>query len=269
MASGQFIAYYRVSTQRQGRSGLGIAAQKKAVLDFLDGGRWSLVAAFEEHETGRDNERPKLREAMALCRVRNATLVIARIDRLSRNAHFLLGLQEARVRFVAADMPDANELTVGIMAVIAQAESKRISANTKAAMAAAQARGRKLGHIGNLTAAGRAKGRPLALAAKTAKAKARVADLTPTIREIQRSGQTSLRQIAAELNTRGIGTARGKQWTSVQVMRLLAGIDHTLGNVEAWAWPEIGRDYRAAASGRGERTSSEADRRRAVTTHSG
>jgi hypothetical protein len=116
------------------------------VLDFLDGGRWSLVAAFEEHETGRDNDRPKLREAMALCRVRNATLVIARIDRLSRNTHFLLGLQEAKVRFVAADMPDANELTVGIMAVIAQAESKRISANTKAAMAAAWARGRKLGH---------------------------------------------------------------------------------------------------------------------------
>ena len=167
------------------------------MLDFLSGGRGSLVAAFEEHETGRDNERPKLGEAMALCRVRNATLVIARIDRLSRNAHFLLGLQEAKVRFVAADMPDANELTVGIMAVIAQAESRRISANTKAAMAAARARGRKLGHIGNLTAVGRVKGRPLALAAKTAKAKARVADLTPTIREIQRSGQTSLRQIAA------------------------------------------------------------------------
>jgi hypothetical protein len=120
MASGQFIGYYRVSTQRQGRSGLGIAAQKKAVLDFFDGGRWSLVTAFEEHETGRDNARPKLQEAMALCRVRNATLVIARIDRLSRNAHFLLGLQEAKVRFVAADMPDANELTVGLMAVIAR-----------------------------------------------------------------------------------------------------------------------------------------------------
>jgi len=160
MASGQFVAYYRVSTQRQGRSGLGIDAQKKAVLDFLDGGRWSLVAAFEEHETGRDNDRPKLREAMALCRVRNATLVIARIDRLSRNAHFLLGLQEAKVRFVAADMPDANELTVGIMAVIAQAESKRISANTKAAMAAARARGRKLGHMGPIS---RRRGAPRAV----------------------------------------------------------------------------------------------------------
>ena len=229
MASGEFVAYYRVSTQRQGRSGLGIDAQKKAVLDFLDGGRWSLVAAFEEHETGRDNDRPKLREAMALCRVRNATLVIARIDRLSRNAHFLLGLQEAKVRFVAADMPDANELTVGIMAVIAQAESKRISANTKAAMAAARARGRQLGHRDNLSAVGRAKGRPLALAAKTIKAKARAVDLTPTIREIQGSGQTSSRHIAGELNTRGIATARGKQWTSVQVMRLLARIGQNPG----------------------------------------
>ena len=208
MPAGNFIAYYRVSTQRQGRSGLGIDAQKKAVRDFLDGGRWPLVAAFEEHETGRDNDCPKLREAMALCRVRNATLVIARIDRLSRNAHFLLGLQEAKVRFVAADMPDANELTVGIMAVIAQAESKRISANTKAAMAAARARGHKLGHRANLSVEGRAKGRPLALAAKTAKATTRAADLTPTVRAIQQAGQRSLRQIAAELNARTTSTSR-------------------------------------------------------------
>lgn len=152
--------------------------------------------------------------------------MIARIDRLSRNAHFLLGLQEAKVRFVAADMPDANELTVGIMALIAQAESKRISANTKAAI---RARGRTLGHRANLSAAGCAKGRPLALAAKTAKATARAADLTLTIREIQGAGQTSLRRIAAELNIRGIATARGKQGTSAQVMRLLARIGQNPG----------------------------------------
>ncbi len=141
--------------------------------------------------------------------------MIARIDRLSRNAHFLLGLQEAKVRFVAADMPDANELTVGIMAVIAQAESKRISVNTKAAMAAARARGRTLGHRANLSAAGRAKGRPVALAAKTIKATARAVDLAPIIRAIQGSSQTSLCQIATELKIRGITTARGKQWTLV------------------------------------------------------
>ena len=115
-------------------------------------------------------------------------------------------------------------MPVGIMAVIAQAESKRISATTQAAMAAARARGRTLGHAANLTAAGRAKGHPAALAAKTRKAIARAANLTPTVREIQQSGQTSLRQIAAALNARGIATARGKPWTAVAVMRLLARI---------------------------------------------
>src|SRR3954453_20452408 len=123
----RFVSYLRVSTDRQGKSGLGLDAQRKAVADFLNGGRWDLIAEFVEVESGKRDDRPKLAEALALCRLHNATLVIAKLDRLSRDAAFLLGLQKAGVRFVAADMPEANELVVGIMAVVAQAERKMIS----------------------------------------------------------------------------------------------------------------------------------------------
>src|ERR671929_588621 len=131
MAEGAFVAYYRVSTERQGRSGLGLEAQRKAVADFLNGGRWDLIAEFVEVESGKRDDRPKLAEALALCRLHNATLVIAKLYRLSRDAHFLLGLQKAGVRFVAADMPETDEMVVGIMAVVAQAE-RRIAVRTGA-----------------------------------------------------------------------------------------------------------------------------------------
>src|SRR5918993_946126 len=150
MAKGSYVSYLRVSTDRQGRSGLGLEAQRKTVEDFLNGGRWDLIAEFVEVESGKRDDRPKLREAMAFCRLHNATLVIAKLDRLSRDAHFLLGLQKAGVRFVAADMPEANEMVVGILAVVAQAERKMISERTKAALAAAKARGKRLGTPGNL-----------------------------------------------------------------------------------------------------------------------
>src|ERR687889_688275 len=120
MAEGRFVSYLRVSTDRQGRSGLGLEAQRKAVEDFLNGGRWKLIAEFVEVESGKRDDRPKLAEALALCRLHGATLVIAKLDRLSRDAHFLLGLQKAGVRFVAADMPEANEMVVSIMAVVAR-----------------------------------------------------------------------------------------------------------------------------------------------------
>src|SRR5215207_5058697 len=150
MSKGRYVSYLRVSTDRQGRSGLGLEAQRKAVADFLNGGRWDLIAEFVEVESGKRDDRPKLAEALALCRLHNATLVIAKLDRLSRDAAFLLNLQKAGVRFVAADMPEANELVVGIMAVVAQAERKMISARTKAALAAAKARGVRLGKSENL-----------------------------------------------------------------------------------------------------------------------
>jgi len=151
MANQKFVSCLRVSTAKQGESGLGLEAQRAAVLDYLNGGRWTLVAEFVETESGADNERPKLAAAMATARAHGARLVIAKLDRLSRDAAFLLGLQRAGVRFVAADMPEANEMVVGIMAVVAEAERKMISKRTKDALAAAKARGVKLGPKPKLT----------------------------------------------------------------------------------------------------------------------
>ena len=135
--SGKFVAYYRVSTQKQGRSGLGLEAQRHAVAEFLNGGDWKIVGEFTEVETGKRSDRPELARALAMCRLHGAKLVIAKLDRLSRNAHFLLGLKESGADFVAADMPNANQLTVGIMAVVAEDEAKRISERTKVALQAA------------------------------------------------------------------------------------------------------------------------------------
>ena len=146
----KFVSYLRVSTDRQGRSGLGLEAQRKAVADFLNGGSWTLVAEFVEIESGGDDDRPELAKALAMCRIQNAVLVIAKLDRLSRDPAFLLGLQKAGVRFVAADMPDANEAMVGFMAVMAGWERKMIGERTRQALQAAKARGTKLGNPGNL-----------------------------------------------------------------------------------------------------------------------
>lgn len=218
--AGAFVSYLRVSTAKQGQSGLGLDAQRKAVADFLNGGRWSLIAEYVEVESGANDERPKLAEALARCRLHNATLVIAKLDRLSRDAAFLLGLQKAGVRFVAADMPEANEMVVGIMAVVAQAERKMISARTKAALQAAKARGAKLGgDRGNLPEVAE-KGRLVGLATRQREAEQRTADLAPIIAELRSKGATSLRNIADGLNARGVPAARGGRWTAVQVQRL-------------------------------------------------
>ena len=145
MTAKRYVAYYRVSTKQQGTSGLGLEAQRMAVSAYLKSVAGELFAEFTEIESGRKNDRAQLKEALRICRVYSAVLVIAKMDRLSRDAHFLLGLQKAGVRFVAADMPEANEMVVGIMAVVAQAERKMISVRTKSALAAAKARGVKLG----------------------------------------------------------------------------------------------------------------------------
>jgi DNA invertase Pin-like site-specific DNA recombinase len=220
MAQGSFVAYYRVSTAKQGASGLGLEAQQTAVRDYLNGGNWKLLAEVVEVESGKRSDRPKLEEARRLCRLHGATLIIAKLDRLSRNARFLLELQESGVDFVAVDMPSANKLTVGIMALVAQDEAERISARTKAALAAAKARGVKLG--GNrgveLTEATREAGR----GAQTAKANARASDLAPMIADLQAQGVTSLGALAKALNDKGIPTARDGKWSAVQVSRVLA-----------------------------------------------
>jgi DNA invertase Pin-like site-specific DNA recombinase len=221
MAEGKWISYLRVSTQRQGRSGLGIEAQRQAVDDYLNGGDWIRIKEFVEVESGKKADRPQLAAALAACRLYGAKLVIAKMDRLSRNAHFLLGLRDAGVDFVAADMPNANRLTVGVMAMVAEDEGDRISARTKAALAAAKRRGVKLG--GNRGVIPSAASRKKAVAATKAKATARAADLAPTIAELQAAGVKSLRAIAAALNERGIPTSSGEgEWQAVQVARVLA-----------------------------------------------
>src|SRR4051794_11368148 len=141
----KFVAYYRVSTAKQSASGLGLEAQREAIGRFLDAGRADVMAEFTEIESGKRTDRPELARAIQACRVYGARLVIAKLDRLSRDAHFLLGLEKAGVDFVAADMPNANRLTVGIMAMVAEEERRMISARTKPALSAAKARGVVLG----------------------------------------------------------------------------------------------------------------------------
>ena len=145
MANGKFISYLRVSTGRQSQSGLGLEAQREAVAQYLNGGDWDLIEEVIEVESGRKNQRPSLEKAIRLCNAVGATLIVAKFDRLSRDAHFLLGLQKSGVKFVAADNPDANELTIGILAIVAENEARAISQRTKAALDAAKARGQVLG----------------------------------------------------------------------------------------------------------------------------
>jgi DNA invertase Pin-like site-specific DNA recombinase len=145
MAKGKFIAYYRVSTEKQGRSGLGLEAQREAVRNHLNGGSWRLAAEVVEVESGKRNDRPKLAEALRLCRLHGATLIIAKLDRLARNVAFISNLMESGVEFTAVDFPQANRLTVHILAAVAEHEREMISQRTKAALAAAKARGTKLG----------------------------------------------------------------------------------------------------------------------------
>ena len=219
--SGRWVAYYRVSTQQQGRSGLGLEAQQKAVQDYLNGGRWRLVAEFTEVESGRRNDRPELAKALAACRVHEATLVVAKLDRLSRNAAFLLTLRDGGVDFVCADLPEANRLTVGVLAVVAEHEREAISARTKAALAAAKARGKRLGNPANLTRRARRLGTSASAATRRARAAQRAADLAPTVAELRAAGARSLRDVAGGLNQRSIPAPRGGRWTAAQVRRVL------------------------------------------------
>lgn len=221
MASGKFVSYVRVSTARQGQSGLGLEAQQEAVRAYLNGGNWQLVAEVVEVESGKRNDRPKLAEALRLCRLHGATLIIAKLDRLARNVAFISGLMESGVEFTAVDFPQANRLTVHILAAVAEHEAAMISARTKAALAAAKARGRVLGGDRGNFAEIQARGNAASQTVRTAKADRKAADIAPLVRDLQATG-ASLRVIAAELNARGIPTARGGEWSAVQVSRVLA-----------------------------------------------
>jgi len=219
MAEGRFIAYYRVSTARQGRSGLGLEAQQRAVMDYLNGGRWKLAGEYTEVESGKRTDRPELAKAIGACRRHKATLVIAKLDRLSRDAHFLLGLQKAGVEFVAADMPTANRLTVGIMALVAEEERRMISKRTKEALAAARRRGVKLGSPA--PERGAAVGLPRAAVARKRKAADFASSVLPAIKELRATG-LSLRSIAKELTDKGIASPRGGSWGPQMVANVLA-----------------------------------------------
>jgi DNA invertase Pin-like site-specific DNA recombinase len=220
MANGKFVSYLRVSTARQGASGLGLEAQRAAVTGYLNGGNWTLVQEVVEVESGKRNDRPALADALRLCRKHRATLVIAKLDRLARNVAFISNLMESGVEFVAADMPLADKFMLHIYSAIAEQEAEAISKRTKAALAAAKARGTQLG--GRRVSAERwAEIGLAARVARTAEADKRASDLLPVIRSIQAEGAQSLRQIAARLNERNITTPRGGEWSAVQVQRLL------------------------------------------------
>lgn len=217
-----FVGYVRVSTARQGQSGLGMEAQGAAIDRHVRSRNGVLRDVFTEVESGNVNLRPRLAEALALAKLTGSILVIAKLDRLSRNASFLLALQDSGVKFVATDMPDANELTVGIMALVAQQERQAISQRTKDALQAAKARGTKLGNPNGAAALRRAGGgnNAAVLAVKDA-ADAHSESLRELVDAIQRSGKTSLGQLADELNRRAILTQRNKKWHRSTVSNLL------------------------------------------------
>jgi len=212
---GRFVAYYRVSTDKQGESGLGLDAQREAVMNYLNGGPWKLVAEHTEVESGKRNGRPELAKALAACRKHKAKLIIAKLDRLSRNLAFIATLMDSGVEFVATDNPHANKLTIHILAAVAEHEREAISERTKAALAAAKARGKKLGGP-RLDEA-----RRRSIAARSEIADAFAANVRPIIKEIRASGVTSMRGIARALAARGVKTARGGDWSDVQVAAIL------------------------------------------------
>jgi DNA invertase Pin-like site-specific DNA recombinase len=220
---GRFVVYYRVSTERQGRSGLGLEAQQAAVRAFLDQRGGKVIESFTEVESGRKDDRPKLKEAMDMARAYGAVLLIAKLDRLARDAYFLLGLEREGIDFVAADMPDANRFTVGILALVAEDEARAISSRTKAALAARKARGHQLGNLSSLKAgdAGTAAVASRAAAAKAAEHAARV---MPIIARLKGDG-LSLQVMARSLNEQSVPTARGGAWTATSVRNLLARED--------------------------------------------
>lgn len=220
MAAGKFISYYRVSTQKQGVSGLGLEAQQDAVRRFLNGGDWELIGEYCEVETGKGADalakRLQLRAALDACRKHGATLVIAKLDRLARNVHFVSGLMESKVSFVACDMPEANELTIHIMAAFAEHEAKRISQRTKDALAVARARGVKLGTAGRENLRQNIEERRAAAVTFSER-------LRGVLEGFKASG-LSQRAIATQLNELGIRTARGREWSQTQVARVMESL---------------------------------------------
>jgi DNA invertase Pin-like site-specific DNA recombinase len=227
----RLIAYYRVSTAKQGKSGLGLEGQKATVEDFRrqDGGE--LVTAYTEIETGKSKDRPELLKAIAHAKRSKATLVVAKLDRLARNVAFTSALMETNVDFVACDNPHANRFTIHILAAVAEHEAEQISQRTKAALKAAKARGVKLGSARpghwagreDRRRAGLQKANAAAVVSNRRAAQEEYADLVPVVAELRDAGQ-SLQEIADELNDQGHTTRRGRPWNRMQVSRVLKRI---------------------------------------------
>jgi DNA invertase Pin-like site-specific DNA recombinase len=215
---GRFVAYYRVSTDKQGRSGLGLEAQKAAVKQRLNGGPWQLVGEFTEIESGRRAKRPQLEAALKACKKQKAKLVVAKLDRLARNTRFLLTLVESGVEVLFADLPEVagamGKFILTQMAAVAELEAGLIGERTKAALAAAKQRGVKLGVTGAEILAPKYK----------AEAKARAEELAPVIREMQKRRYT-MRGMAAELTKRKVPTPRGGSWHPQLVKRIVERLE--------------------------------------------
>lgn len=213
----KFVAYYRVSTQKQGQSGLGLEAQKQAVLNHLNGGEWDLIQEFVEVETGKGSDaldrRPQLKAALELCKKQKAILLIAVLDRLGRNVHFISGLMESGIDFVSVESPNDSPFMLHVKAAVAEEEGRKISARTKAALQAAKARGVVLGSTG------------MANLKPNIEARQEVADafagkLKSIIEGMKARGLTQ-RAMCAELNQLGIKTAKGGEWSLVQLQRVM------------------------------------------------
>ena len=217
----KFVAYLRVSTAKQGRSGLGLEAQHEAVQQFVTGRGGKIIAPeFVEVETGKRNDRPELEKALKRCRLTGATLVVAKLDRLSRNAAFLMTLRDSGVDFVAADLPEANTMTVGVMAVVAQHEREAISQRTKAALAAVKARGRTLGGF-RAGAPNIVRHQRKGVEAACERALQAAEERREPIELLQQES-LSLNSIAARLNADSVRTSRGGKWTATAVKRTIA-----------------------------------------------
>jgi DNA invertase Pin-like site-specific DNA recombinase len=214
------VAYYRVSTAKQGKSGLGLEAQRRAVEEFLRTNNWELIGEFVEVESGKLDKRPQLEAALAHCDLTGATLIVAKLDRLSRNVAFLATLQDSGTRFLAVDMPEANELTIHIMAAVAQAERKAISKRTKEALAAAKVRGVKLGGArGNILDL--QKGPAASATARSRTSRQRAEKVMAQVKQLEALGAVSLRQLATALNERGIVAPRGGSWGAAQIKAVI------------------------------------------------
>ena len=220
---GRFVSYLRVSTDRQGKSGLGLEAQRQAVTTFLNGGAWTLTGEFVEVESGRQSDRPELAKALALCKLTGATLVVAKLDRLARDARFLLNVVEGTGEggVVFCDLPQLPAGPVGRfmltqMAAVAELEAGLISQRTKAALAASKARGTVLGGFRGGPKVDTAAGQ----AARVANADSFASTVGPIAAGLRAEGM-SLRDVAATLTSRGIRTPRGGQWTAAAVRNVL------------------------------------------------